>query len=511
MSSSPNQPPERCPLGNAQSHLWEPSGNRQRSLNGHRTQAARAFAGVGFALLATASVAQTSPESASGLASINPTIASPWFFGFGVLALFLLNSAFAASETSLELLKPSHVRRVKDREEPATAARLQKLLDRRDPSVAAATFGLQGCRFLLVLLSLSWTLGVLSPGTTIGESGNLVLITGGVSVGLLLVSLIIELIPRSYASQHPDQVALFLSKFIRFNRVIFAIPTRVVTSLANLLTSRFGGRARFALAEQAEEEIRTLVDTATESGAIESEEKELLHSVFEFSDTIVREVMTPRVDLDAMPITSDPKDVVTLIESSGHSRIPLYESTDDAIVGVVHAKDLLMAMLSSKPVYLRKLMRPALFIPENKSLNDLLREMRQLRTQMAVVQDEFGGTAGIVTIEDIVEELVGDIVDEYDQEEPEIVRLEDGFAVDGKTHVDDVNHEIGSAFESEEFDTIGGYVFGLFGRQPSAQDSIEEDEYRFTIIETDGRRIVKVKIEPTSKGELEVSEEGERA
>jgi len=146
-------------------------------------------------------------------------------------------------------------------------------------------------------------------------------------------------------------------------------------------------------------------------------------------------------------------------------------------------------------------MRPATFVPEGKNLNELLREMRQTRSQMAVVQDEFGGTAGIVTIEDIVEELVGDIVDEYDTDEPEVVESETGaFLVEGKTHLDDVNDEIGSAFESEEFDTIGGYVFGLFGRQPKLGDDIDDEPYRFTIVETDGRRISKLKIEPITNG-----------
>lgn len=141
-------------------------------------------------------------------------------------------------------------------------------------------------------------------------------------------------------------------------------------------------------------------------------------------------------------------------------------------------------------------MRPALFVPENKNLHELLKELRSSRGQMAVVQDEFGGTAGIVTIEDIVEELVGDIVDEYDVEEPQIMLNGQGYLVDGKVNIYDLNNKIGSRFESDVFDTVGGYVFGLFGRQPQKGESLEADGYRFTVEDTDGRRIVKLHVAP---------------
>ena len=165
-------------------------------------------------------------------------------------------------------------------------------------------------------------------------------------------------------------------------------------------------------------------------------------------------------------------------------------------MGIVHAKDVLLATLNNgSPVVIRDLMRPALFVPENKNLHELLHEMKSSRSHLAVVQDEFGGTSGIVTIEDIIEELVGDIQDEYDEESPAVVEDEHGFLVDGRTHLDDVNTFLGSELESEMFDTIGGYVFGLFGRQPRAGESIGEGNLRFEVVETDGRRIVKLRIQ----------------
>jgi CBS domain containing-hemolysin-like protein len=209
--------------------------------------------------------------------------------------------------------------------------------------------------------------------------------------------------------------------------------------------------------------------------------------------------MTPRVDMDAMPVETAPRELAALIHSSGHSRIPLYEDTDDQIIGIIHAKDLLMAILNHNgEVNLRKLVRPALFVPESKNLHELLAEMKSRKSQMAVVQDEFGGTAGIVTIEDIVEELVGEIQDEYDFEEPEIIQLQDGLSVDGKTHVDDVSEALGIEIDATEFDTIGGFVFGLFGRQPKLGENIVALGHRFTVSESDGRRILRIRIEKCS-------------
>ena len=269
----------------------------------------------------------------------------------------------------------------------------------------------------------------------------------------------------------------------------------VFVTIAQVFARAAGGGVSLRRSNTMETEIRSLVESGGESGEFEEEETELIHSVFEFKETIAREVMTPRIDVDSASIDINPYDLVELIQTSGHSRIPMFEGTDDEIVGIIHAKDLLVTMLRGKPVNLRSLMRPALYVTENKSIHDLLADMRHFRTQLAVVKDEYGGTSGIVTIEDIIEELVGEIQDEYDNEDPTVSETLNGFIVEGKTHVDDVNEEIGSKFESEDFDTIGGYVFGLFGRQPKQGEWIDDGTYQFTVTETDGKRIIKVRIE----------------
>lgn len=411
-----------------------------------------------------------------------------------LISVIFVNSLFAGAETAVELLRPLHVKHLRDKN-PKKGDRLQTLLENRLSYIATCRLGSYTSILSIVVLSfliapsfaerVNWT----DYGRTLAMS-ILIMIPVGV------INLVLELVPKSYATLHPHGVASALYSFILGASYIFWIPEKMVTGFASIVTSRFGGKASFALANQAEEEIKTLVETAEETGEMESDERELLHSVFEFSDTIAREVMTPRVDIDAMSASSDPNEVLTVIKASGHSRIPIYEDTDDQIIGIVHAKDLFMAMLEDGCPDLKSLMRVPLFVPENKNLHELLTEMRTNRSQMAIVQDEFGGTAGIVTIEDIVEELVGDIVDEYDDEQPDIIQVEGEWLIAGRTHLDDVNAAVGSEFESEEFDTVGGFVFGLFGRQPSQEEFIDAGDFRFIVAETDGRRIGRLKIAP---------------
>lgn len=409
----------------------------------------------------------------------------------------ILNSLFVAGDTAIELLRGSHVRAAE--KDLKAAKNLRELMERRLEYIAACALGSQIMRALMVLLCLVPAPWVANQwAISRGQEPNWSLVvyaTLVIMIPVFLINMIIgELVPRSVASIHPQAVATRTFWFVRAFGFVFSIPNRALVASANLISNRFGAQASFALPRQAEDEIRLLVESTEETGEFEEVERELITSVLEFGDTVAREVMTPRVDLDSAPVESSPHDIIALIEDSGHSRIPLYEETDDQIVGIVHAKDLLESHSQGDRFSLRGIMRPVYFVPENKNLLDLLREMRHYRTQMVIVQDEVGATAGVVTIEDIVEELVGDIVDEYDEDESEILNTPRGWVVDGRVTLYDLNQEIGSHLESEEFETVGGFVFGLFGRQPSPGEMIEADGYRFTVEEADGRRIVSLVI-----------------
>lgn len=445
----------------------------------------------------------TSPEAVIGVELV-----------VAMLAVIALNAVFVAGETAIELVRGSHVKAVALEDKKCRI--LQNVLEHKQLYVAACFLGSQTMRAWLVLLTIPFALMVGPLLALPKEPSWLGVMLAGFLIGIPAVAVNVvfgELVPRTYASADPAKAAMRTHSFVRVFAAIFKPVTLMFMAAASLLTKRFGAKATFSVANQAEEEIKERLEQAVETQEIEEEEKEMLHSVFEFGDTVAREIMTPRVDMDAVPVDMPIPDVVTVVQDSGHSRIPVYEGSDDQIVGIVHAKDLLSAVLDGKAnAGLRDLMRPATFVPENKSLHDLLQEMRAERTQMVIVQDEFGGTAGVVTVEDIVEEVVGEIVDEYDDEEPEIAQVDGKFRIEGKTNIYDVNDEIGTAFESDEFDTIGGYVFGLFGRQPTPGESIEADGYLFTVLETDGRRISTVGLEkleePTALDEVAKAAEG---
>lgn len=410
----------------------------------------------------------------------------------GFIAVIILNGVFVSAETALDLLKNAHV---KVEEDEGNAHKLNQLLVGKSNFVAAAFMGSMTMRAWMILLCI-----VPAKAVADGFGGgltNILLAAVAISIPVAGLNVIFgELIPRSYAKAYPARVALRLNNLVRVFATVFWIPTRVASWMASLVTRKFGADASFEINSQAEEEIKSLIETYSESGEIVEEEIEMLGSVFDFGDTVAREIMTPRVDLDSIPIKTTLEEAARLMMETGHSRLPVYEGTDDQIHGIVHAKDILGALVAEKDKStVRSLMRPAIFVPENKSLHNLLEEMRQQRTQMVVVQDEFGGTAGIVTIEDIVEEVMGDIVDEYDNEEPPVLQVENGWIIEGRLHLDDVNDEIESALFSDEFDTLGGYVFGLFGRQPNPDESVEVPGYRFTVKETDGRRIMKILVE----------------
>ncbi|MBL8059479.1 MAG: HlyC/CorC family transporter [Chthonomonas sp.] len=448
-------------------------------------------------LLLLAPLGASAQDTAPGtLSTAIPSFALPTA---AVLTLLvLLNGVFVAAGTAIELLRPAHVKM----HENGVASRLQAILDAKVRSIAACSLASQTLRAWMIILCFvpaPFIANSFAKTKGIDDAWWHILAAGVITtIPVAAINAVIgELVPRSLAALYPHRIALRTKKVVGAATLLLSAPSLLITSAANLISRRFGAVASFSFPNQAEHEIRSLVETAQETGEIEQEEKDLLHSVFEFSDTVVREVMTPRVDVDAVSVNTPPDELIQLIQDSGHSRIPIFEETDDQIIGIIHAKDLMLSQLrkNGKPVNLRTLLRPAFFVPENKDLHDLLREMRMHRTQMAIVQDEFGGTAGIVTIEDIVEELVGDIIDEYDTEEKSILSDGDGWIIQGRTNVYDVNEATGSTFETDEFDTIGGYVFGLFGRQPKEQEVLEDNGFRFTVVETDGRRISRLKLE----------------
>ena len=245
-----------------------------------------------------------------------------------------------------------------------------------------------------------------------------------------------------------------------------------------------------------EEELRMLVSASQEEGVLESEEEEMIHSVFEFSDTTAGEIMTPRNDMVCAKASATAKEVIEIALKHGFSRIPIFEDSRDNIFGLVHIRDCMRAVLDHKELLsVRELYRKVLIVPENKNLADLLPEFQRSKTHMAIVADEYGTTIGMVTLEDLVEELVGDIADEYDIVQEMIHSDADGsLIIDAKISLDDANEKLGLNIHDTEFNTLGGHVFGLLGREPKPGDEVVEGGYILRIVESDRHRIIKLRL-----------------
>ena len=305
-----------------------------------------------------------------------------------------------------------------------------------------------------------------------------------------------EAVPKQWAVRHADRAALFAAPFV--SALIGFPPIRLVSSaligLARLVTP--GGKAESG-GDVTESELLAFTDVAVEDAAIESGERQLIHSIIEFGDTIVREVMVPRPDVVAVDGSSDAEDVLERAIQAGFSRIPVYEGNVDNVVGIAFTKDLIRSVRhgeAGRPV--EELARPAHYVPETKRVAPLLREMQTGQFHLAVVVDEYGGTAGVVTLEDLIEELVGEIADEFDVEEPLVEPLGGGqFRVSSKMPVDEVNELLDASLPlSDDWDTIGGLVMALAGHVPVEGETVEVDGHLLVTERVQGRRIASVKL-----------------
>jgi CBS domain containing-hemolysin-like protein len=323
----------------------------------------------------------------------------------------------------------------------------------------------------------------------------------------ILYFVVVEAMAKTFAVLHSDRVALALSPLVWFLGRVLQLPTRFLIGLANVLLPGKGLKQGPFVSE---EEIRSMAEVGHEEGSIDEGEKELIHSIFEFGDTIAREVMVPRPDIVAVEDDKTLRDVQDLVLTHGYSRIPVYHDSLDEVKGVVFAKDVLKALHQGRgDMPLSDIARKAHFVPESKKVADLLKEMQKEKFHQALVYDEHGSVTGIVALEDLLEELVGEIADEYDREEPEVLELGDGvYRVSGKASIDDVNELLGTELPDEEWDTVAGLLLDILGRMP---ENGEETTFRGLSLKAErvqGRRIGAVMItrSPDLNGETAEAE-----
>jgi putative hemolysin len=313
---------------------------------------------------------------------------------------------------------------------------------------------------------------------------------------IVLLTTFGEVLPMTVAVKFPERFLRIVNRPVAWLGWLVT-PVRIVLGGLTTLTVRLVGRNRAAQPELSEDELRTLVDVGASEGVVEREEREMIHKVFELEDTLVRSVMVPRTDMFCLDVETPREEILPALRENLHSRVPVFEESIDVIVGILYTKDLLPYVATGLPADfdLRARLHPPYFVPESKRADALLQEFQAKKLHMAIVVDEYGGTAGLVALEDLLEELVGEIADEYDEPERLIQRIDAStFRVSGKLPVDELNSVTGLNISNEAYDTVGGWVLDLFGRVPRKAERLETPELVVTVEKVERTRVVEVLI-----------------
>lgn len=320
----------------------------------------------------------------------------------------------------------------------------------------------------------------------------------GIATGVVTLVILIfgELTPKGFAAKNADRVALAVAKPMNVLIYILAPVVWILNALTSSLIKALGGKPVKTLPRITQDELKMLVEFGEEDGVVEKKEKMMINGIFEFGEITAKEVMLPRIDMDCIEINSGVEDALKALLKDRHSRMPVYERSIDNIVGILNFKDLLQVIKEKKNLTnIREIIRPAYFIPESKKLDDLLKEFQKNRIHMAIVVDEYGGTAGLITLEDVLEEIVGDILDEYDAMETNIQIIDEKTAlIDAKTSIEEVNEALGTDLPTGEYETVGGLIFNRLAKIPVPGEKIDIDGSTLIVDNMRGRRISKVKI-----------------
>ncbi|CAB1129619.1 HlyC/CorC family transporter [Candidatus Hydrogenisulfobacillus filiaventi] len=409
-----------------------------------------------------------------------------------LLAVLLgLSALYSMSETAMMALSRGKVRALVDQERPH-ARWLERLAHSPNRILGTVLFGNNISNVMASTVATAFFIG-LDPRY------GVVLATVVMSVAVLVLA---EIAPKTYAAHSPEMVALRMARFMEISARLFYPVVQVLTWFGVGLVRMLGGKTEGGRL-LTEEEIRNMVEVGEEQGLLEENEREMIQGIFDLGDTMVREVMVPRIDIDAVPETATLGESWDAVIHYGHSRLPVYEGTIDNVIGVIFARDIL-AYLKERDhaTPIKELIRPVLYVPESKRVNDLLADFRRARTQIAVVLDEYGGTAGMVTMQDVLEEIVGEIHDEYDTEEVPLKVIDpDTLEVDGTLPIDDLNEYWDLDLPHEDFDTVGGLILHLLGRAPVEGETVREEGLEFTAAKVVGRRIVRAVVRRAGGGD----------
>ena len=433
---------------------------------------------------------------------------------FSIFLLILVNGYFSASEIALISLRKSRVRHLVKTGFPA-ARRVQMLQEEPERFLATVQIGVT-----LVGTFASALGGVIAieritpllqnvPVEIISRAAEPIALGLVVSIITYITLVAGELVPKTVAIRYSEQIAFFTAAQIDSLSRIFRPVLKVLTVSNNVILRFFNIPAEQEPVLISEDEVKYLIREGRKSGVFETSEEDLIHSVFKFTDTVVREVMVPRTDIVGVEVRNDIDAILRIMNEKGFSRLPIYAGTIDNVVGIVYLKDILALHMKNEPVLLETILRKPYFVPPTKKASVLLKEMRERRIHLALVGDEYGGIDGLVTLEDLIEEIVGDIRDEQEKELREIDEVAaNRYIVEGKTDIGNLNDKLKLSLPEDEFETVGGFVLGLFGRLPAEGDQVRYENLMFTVLRLRKNRIARIRIlkyaeEQTERGDDE--------
>ena len=417
-----------------------------------------------------------------------------------LLILILLNAYFAASEIAFISLNDTKIEK-QAKEGNKKAKQIEKMLKNPSKFLATIQIGITLAGFLSSAFASDTFANILAP--TLNNIFPIISIEVFKKISIILITIILsfftlvfgELVPKRLAMKYYEKIAYSTIGVIRVIAIITAPFVKILTIVTNFISKIFG----ISESEEeivTEEEIKMMIDEGEEKGTIEEDEKEMIHNIFEFNDITVSEVMAHRIDVYAVDINSNIEDILKELGEYKYSRIPVYEEEIDDIKGILFIKDLIKYVNSKKSIKIKNIMREAYFVSENKPINELFKDLQKNKKQMAIVIDEYGGTAGVVTMEDLLEEIVGNIFDEYDEIEKEYEKIDDNtFLLSGSISINELKKILKIEIPEGDYDTLSGYLLEKLGRVPEDNEkpTIETKQVVYKIEEYEEKRILWVK------------------
>lgn len=432
-----------------------------------------------------------------------------------IIILSLINGFFSASEIALITIKQSRLKSLKEEKKNTRAEILYNL--KKEPNQLFAT--------VQIGVTLVGTIASVFGGASlVGRLSDLIknisffvfLHSYSEEISFVVVVIFItylqivigELVPKSLALHHADKVAFLVAYPLYFFSNLFSFLSNVLLFTSNLFLKLFKDKTSFSEAKLITEDFFHILEEGLKKGAFERSEHEMIENILEFNDTDAREVMIPRVDMVSLPLDATNEEIQKVLQSM-YTRIPVYKDTLDNIIGILHIKDLIRALWRKEELSITKLIRPPFFVPESMKISNILKEMQKRKNHIAIVVDEYGGTAGLLTLEDILEEIVGEIQDITENPENQNILLlnENQYLVSGSCNIFDFNEFLKEDIipESDAYTTVAGFIIELLGRFPEVDEKIQYNDYIFTLIKKSKQKMVQFKVEKINKKELELS------